>query len=563
MARCCNAVEREIRSDMAGQASSGPYDLVVVGGGIIGLAAARDAALRGLRVALVEKEDYGWGTSNRATRLAHGGLRYLEQYDFGLVREDLRERERLVRHAPHLVQPLAFLIPLYQGLTYRLKLRAGMILYDALSYDKSLPRHRHLSAAEMGALEPGLRRTDLHGGFRYYDAQIPFTERLNVETAIAAREAGAALFNHTRAVGLLRQGRVVCGVAAEDRITGERRELHARLVVNAAGPWLDEIGAMLGRQRTLSRRTKGVHLVLPKVTEHAVVLFARSDGRLFFVLPWNGFTLVGTTDTDYTGDLDRIVTEPEDARYLLQEVRWAYPQAAWDPIYFTWAGVRSLMHIEGVPESDVTRKHLLYDHLERDGVPGLISVIGGKLTAHRAIAEDIVDAVCRRLRITAKSATADLPLPGGMIGDLARYVAAHSEGQARRLGIDPALVAHLVRTYGSRYSRVLAILETDPELGMPLSPSHDDIGAQVVYAVHEEGARTLRDVLLRRLTIGLSATRGREAAAPTAALLARLLGWDDARVRGELAALEEQLAEGAAPSLEPRASGPAAAVTAG
>jgi glycerol-3-phosphate dehydrogenase len=541
---------------MAGwEVAGAPYDLVIVGGGIIGLGAARDAALRGLRVALVEKEDFGWGTSNRATRLAHGGLRYLEHYDFGLVREDLRERERLLRNAPHLVQPLPFLIPLYQNLAYRLKLRAGMILYDLLSYDKSLPKHRHLSARETQALEPELRRVGLRGGFRYYDAQITFSERLNVETAIAAREAGAALFNHTRAVGLVRQGRAVTGVVAEDQISGERRELRARLVLNAAGPWLDQIGAMLGGQRTLSRRTKGVHLVLPKTVEHAVVLFARKDGRLFFVLPWNGYTLVGTTDTDYTGDLDRIVADPEDVQYLLDEVRWAYPHVAWEPIHFTWAGVRSLMHIEGVPESDVTRKHLLYDHLERDGVPGLISVIGGKLTAYRSIAEDIVDAVCRRLRSGARSTTADLPLPGGMIGDMGRYVRAHSEGQARRLRIDPALVAHLIRIYGSRYSRVLALLEASPEMAAPLSPHYPDVRAQVVHAVHEEGARTLRDVLLRRLTIGMSATRGREAAEPAAALLARLLNWDDARVRAELAALEEQLAQGAAPAMGSQAIG--------
>ncbi|HWE62599.1 MAG TPA: FAD-dependent oxidoreductase, partial [Chloroflexota bacterium] len=374
------------------------------------------------------------------------------------------------------------------------------------------------------------------------------------EHAIAAREAGAMLYNHTRAIDLLRQSDAVQGIVAEDRITGQRRELRARLVLNAAGPWLDQIGAMLGRHTTLSRRTKGVHLVMPKVADHAVVLFTRRDGRLFFVVPWNGYSLVGTTDTDYQGDPDRITTEPQDARYLLDEVRRAFPDAPWSPIYFTWAGVRSLMHIEGVPESDVTRKHLLYDHT-RDGVSGLLTIIGGKLTAHREIAEDTVDRACRILGIQARSITADLPLPGGMIGgDFDRYVAVHSEGQAQRLGLDRQLIAHLIQVYGSRYSRVLTLIERRPELAARVSPEHPDVMAQVVYAVEHEDARTLADVMLRRLTAGMSAGRGRDGVEAVAALLAALLGWDAARQREELAAWEEQIAQGAPPDLDPPAA---------
>ncbi len=526
------------------------YDLVVVGGGIIGLATARDAALRGLRVALIEKEDYGWGTSNRSTRLAHGGLRYLEMYDFALVREDMRERERLFRNAPHLVRPLSFLVPLYdKSVYYRLRLRAGMILYDLLSYDKSVSNHRHLSAAETLQLEPGLHRDGLQGSFRYYDGQITFTERLNVENAIAAREAGATLYNHTRATGLLRQGKAVRGVVAEDTLSGRRLELASRLVINAAGPWLDEIGVMTGESRTLSRRTKGVHLVLPKVGDTAVVLYARSDGRLFFVVPWNGFSLLGTTDTDYTGDLDRIVTDPEDARYLLAEARYAYPNAPWETIHYTWAGVRSLMHIEGIPESDVSRRHILYDHGAKDGVPGLLSIIGGKLTAYRSVAEDLVDAACRILKQRVKGRTADLPLPGGLLHDIDRYVEVQRDPQARRLGIDPALVEHLIRVYGSRYVRVLDYIRADRELLAPLSSRYPDVMAQVLYAVDEEGALTLADVVLRRLTIGLSAERGRDAAEAVARFLAQRLQWDGDRMRAERAAFDEQIALGAAPEL--------------
>jgi glycerol-3-phosphate dehydrogenase len=531
-------------------ASTVQYDLVVVGGGIIGLAAARDAALRGLRVALVEKEDYGWGTSNRSTRLAHGGLRYLEMYDFGLVRDDMRERERLFRNAPHLVKPLPFLVPLYdKSMYYRLRLRAGMVLYDLLSYDKSVSNHRHLSAAETLRLDPGLHPDGLQGSFRYFDGQITFTERLNVENAVAAREAGATLYNHTRAVGLLRRGRAVCGVVAEDTLTGRRIELAGRLVINAAGPWLDEIGAMTGKPGTLSRRTKGVHLVLPKVGDMAVVLYARRDGRLFFVVPWNGFSLLGTTDTDYTGDLDRIVTDAEDARYLLAEARYAYPNAPWETIHFTWAGVRSLMHIEGIPESDVSRRHILYDHGAKDGIPGLLSIIGGKLTAYRSVAENLVDAACRILKQPAKGRTAELPLPGGLLRDIDRYVTVQRDPQAQRMAIDPVLVEHLIRTYGSRYVRVLDYIRADRELLAPISTRYPDVMAQVLYAVDEEDAKTLADVLLRRLTIGMSVERGRDAAEPVARTLAQRLHWDDDRMRDELAAFDEQIALGAAPVL--------------
>jgi glycerol-3-phosphate dehydrogenase len=292
-----------------------------------------------------------------------------------------------------------------------------------------------------------------------------------------------------------------------------------------------------------------VHLALPKVGNMAVVLYARSDGRLFFVVPWNGFSLLGTTDTDYRGDLDRIVTDPEDARYLLAEARFAYPEAPWETIYFTWAGVRSLMHIEGVPESDVSRRHILYDHGVKDGVPGLLSIIGGKLTAYRSVAEDLVDAACRILGQPSRGRTAELPLPGGMLRDIDRFVAVHRDQQAQQLGVDATLVEHLMRVYGSRYARVLQYVRANRELLAPLGTRYPDVMAQVLYAVDEEDARTLADVVLRRLTIGLSAERGRDVAEPVADILAQHLQWDDHRKRQELAAFEDQLALGATPPL--------------
>ena len=374
-------------------------DLLVIGGGIVGAGIARDAALRGLSVALVEQDDLASGTSSRPTRLIHGGLRYLELFDFGLVRSDMRERETLLRIAPHLVFPLAFLLPLYRPSPfYRLKLRLGMFLYDLLSLDKSLPKRKRLGRAGALAAEPNLDPDGLAGAWRFYDAQVPFVERLVIENALDAAAHGALILNHARATGYLREGLRVAGAVVEDRIGGASLDVRARVTVNATGPWLDETLAPLRPgARPVLRRTKGTHLVVPRATEQAHVLFAKRDGRLFFVLPWNGYTMVGTTDTDYAGDPGTAEASREDVEYLRTEASRAFPHAPFDRIHFTWAGVRALVREEGVSAGEVSRKHKLYDHRRRDGIDGVLSVIGGKITAYRAIAEEVTDLVARRL----------------------------------------------------------------------------------------------------------------------------------------------------------------------
>ena len=488
-------------------------DLLVIGGGIVGAGIARDAALRGLSVALVEQNDLSSGTSSRPTRLIHGGLRYLELFDFGLVRSDMRERETLLRIAPHLVFPLAFLLPLYRPTPfYRLKLRVGMFLYDLLSLDKSLPKRRRLGRRDTLAAEPNLDPEGLSGAWRFYDAQVPFVERLVVENAVDAAAHGALILNHARAIGYLRDadGVRVTGARVADQIGGRELEIRARYTVNATGAWLDQtVGPLRDSGKPLLRLTKGTHLVIPRATEQAHVLFAKRDGRLFFVLPWNGYTIVGTTDTDYQGDPADAEASEDDVAYLRSEAARAFPQASLDRIHFTWAGVRALVRVEGVSEGEVSRKHALLDHERAGGVPGVLSVIGGKITAYRLIAQEVADIVAKQLGGATPSTTAELALPGA----------------------------------GAGPQRVLdAIVAGDPALGGPVCEHAATTRAEIVRAVRDEWAVTIGDVLLRRTAVGLAACQGLDRLDAIADLIAQVARWDPSRRAAEIAAYRSEIA---------------------
>src|SRR6266508_4486405 len=459
-------------------------DLLVIGGGIIGAGIARDAALRGLSIALVEQDDFASGTTSRPTRLIHGGLRYLELFDFALVRSDMREREILLRIAPHLVFPLPFLLPLYRpSLWYQAKLRIGMQLYDALSLDKSLPRRKWLDRGETLAAEPDLDPDGLTGAWRFYDAQVPLVERLVIENIVDAATHGALVLNHARATGYLRNGDRVSGAIVRDRIAGADLEVRARLTVNATGPWLDRTIAPLRKTaKPLLRLTKGIHLVTPRATQQAHVLFAKRDGRLFFVVPWLDETVVGTTDTDYEGDPADAAATEEDVRYLQEEARRAFPKAPFDRVHFTWAGVRALVREEGVSEGEVSRKHALFDHERRDGVAGVLSVVGGKITAYRAIAEEVTDRVTRALGQHARCTTATVPLPG-------------ARGEIPTHGLHPDPVARLRSVYGSRALEVARLEGNDESLSERLCADHESSAREVVHAVRDERAMSPGDVL--------------------------------------------------------------------
>jgi glycerol-3-phosphate dehydrogenase len=376
------------------------YDVIIIGAGINGAGIARDAAMRGLKVLLIDKGEPGGATTSASTRLIHGGLRYLEHFEFGLVRESLREREILLQIAPHLVRPLAIAIPIYkQSKRGRLTIRAGMMLYDLLSWGKSLPRHQMLSRAETLERWPGLNPEELVGSALYYDAQVEFPERLVLENVRSARAFGADVLTHTRVTNLtVENGRVSrIEFVGED---GQKRFAGAEVFINAAGPWIDLV---LGRAPVKSPKliggTKGCHLVVapfPGAPANAIYLEARSDGRPIFIIPWNKLFLIGTTDVRFEGDPDEVTCEPWEIDYLLSETNIAVPAAKLtrNSILYTYSGVRPLPVIAEKDEQSITRRHFIREHPQ---LPNLLSIVGGKLTTYRSLAEECVDLIFRKL----------------------------------------------------------------------------------------------------------------------------------------------------------------------
>lgn len=493
-------------------------DLLIIGGGILGAGIARDAARRGLATALFEKADYGSGTTAGSTRLIHGGLRYLEMFDFRLVRMDLRERETLLRIARHLVKPLEFFLPFYhRSFWFRSKLRAGMWLYDWLSFDKSLPNHRILDAAAVVAAEPNLRREGLQGAAAYFDAQVDSPERLTLENILDAREHGAQVFNYAEVTGALIEHGELRGVRVRDLLEGGIYQVRARLVVNASGPWFDRVAARLGpHPRPMVRTTKGVHLACDPVNRHAVALISPLDGRLFFVIPWLGYSWVGTTDTDFDQDPAAAAATAEDVRYLIESAAYYYPALRQARIHWTNAGVRALVRKPG-SESSVSRLHRIV--ADR---PGLISLVGGKITGYRAIAEEVTDLACRKLRHQRKSDTAEVPLPGARA---------------------PFPSGYLESIYGCRAEQVRALITENPRLAEPLGADYPDIAAQVVHAVRYEDCVRLEDFMLRRSLLGFRPDQGLRAAPAVAAWMARELGWSDSRRLAEIEAYQHRAQE--------------------
>ena len=464
------------------------FDIAIIGGGIIGAGIARDAALRGFSVALFEKSDYGSGTTSGSTRLIHGGLRYLEMLDFALVRMDLREREILLRIAPHLVRPLEFLIPFYErSLFERAKLRAGMMLYEALSFDKTLPSYRILSRGQVLACEPGLRERGLQGGATYFDAQVASPERLAIENIVDARAHGAQALNYCEVAGAIKEPARIAGIQVRDALSGEEAEVRARLVVNASGAWFDSVAHTLGGAAAPRiRMTKGVHMACPPVSERAVVLFSPIDARLFFVIPWLGLGWIGTTDTDFAGDPREACATLADVSYLAKSTAEFFSGFSASEVYWTNAGVRALVMQPGHP-SAVSRTHRV------EVQPGLVSVLGGKITGYRAIAQDVTDRVARLLGARRPCTTSSLPLPGA----------------------SAALDLNNLAQLASR--------------------------ARSEQCVH------LSDFMLRRTTLGFAPDQGRGSAMQAARLLAPELGWDDARCETEISEYAERIARTDAP----------------
>ena len=521
------------RAAALGEMADSAVDLLIIGGGITGAGIARDAALRGIRTALVDKSDFGAGTSSNSSRLIHGGIRYLEQGDLRLVFEASHERRVLLRIAPHLVRPLAFLFPVYRGgRVPSWKLRAGMWLYDMLSLFRNVKWHRWLRAKKVRRVEPGLRDRGLVGAALYYDAQAD-DARLTLATMRAAARAGALVANYAEVTSLLKPDGRVRGATVRDVLSGETFTIRANVVVNAAGPWLDAVRQLDNPRATpLLRPTKGAHVAVPRrrvTNEHAVTLFSPIDGRVMFVLPWGEFSYVGTTDTDADTSPDGLRVTRTDVTYLLRSANAAFPDAHLTPkdVVSGWAGLRPLLdpHNKSNP-SQVSREH----HID-ESPHGLITIAGGKLTTYRIMARDVTDRVGKRLHELdgrpkpRRAATDRHPLPGGEAADLQVLVES-----VRARGASEATAQHLVAYYGSEAAAVWNLVDRDRALGDPLVPARPEIWAELTYAVEREMAMRVQDVLMRRLHLFYEfRDQARDLVPEVAARMKKLLGWDDSR----------------------------------
>lgn len=511
------------------------YDLVVVGAGINGLGIARDAALRGLRVALVEKEDIGSGTSSWSGRLIHGGLRYLEQGDIRLVRESLREREILFRLAPHIVKPVPLMMPFYRhNRRSHWTIRAAMIAYDVLSFDKSPSNHKVLSRAETLRRFPQMSDDGLDGAAIFYDGQVVWSERLCAEVALQAAAEGCHIFTHCRVDGFTQDGQRLTGVTYTDELTGARHRLQTTLAVNAAGPWVDKVleGQTAGGKRHIGG-AKGSHLVVdpfPGAPTDVVYYESRTDGRLVLVIPWGEKILIGTTDKKFDENPDLARADEAEVEYLLSEVNSLIPSANLTEadILYTYSGVRPLPYIPDQSEWKVPRSHVIHDHAPE--CRGLLSIIGGKLTTYRSLAEETVDEVFQRLgRKAPRCTTHKILFPGARVSDPGTYAGSLAD----TISVSRETVDRLVSIYGSRAGDILALGAETPSLLEVFDDETGAIGAELVFTFENEFCRTLTDALIRRVMVGLNGTCGRDAVERAADILAKRLGWDDARRRRE------------------------------
>jgi glycerol-3-phosphate dehydrogenase len=525
------------------------FDLLVIGGGITGACVARDASLRGLRVALIEKNDFAHATSAHNSKLAHGGLRYLRNLELGLVRESLKERRIWQRIAPHLVHPLPFLVPLFGGgIRARATLAAGLTLYDLLSYDRGwlddpeqrLPGHSWLDRKNALAREPVLDGKGLEGAFVYYDAQMYAPERLALEHLIDADAYGAAIANYVEATRLLQRDGRVAGASVHDTITGQDLEIRAGATLVAAGPWADIFLARASGKPASHKllRSKGIHLVVPAMTRKYAVTVAAGGGH-FFVLPWRGHTILGTTDTAFQAAPDNVGVDAHDVEDFVDLINKYLPSAHLNPndVEYFYAGLRPLVDDGSGDTYGASRRAELVDHGKDDGLDGLFSAIGGKWTTSRDLAEKVVDTLVAKLGAKVRDCTtATMPMPGAKFGRFSDFVRREEEENPK---LDR--VGHLAQLYGSNLPAMLSEANNRPELLEALGTT-GDIAAQVLYAVREEMALTLDDVLMRRTGIGQLGKPENETIESAARLMAKECGWSDERRLSEIASVAPRFA---------------------
>ena len=528
---------------MTGAAGEAELDVLVVGGGVTGAGVALDAVTRGLSTGLLEQRDLASGTSSRSSKLIHGGLRYLEMMDFGLVREALQERGLLLtRLAPHLVRPVPFLYPLTHPVWERAYVGSGLALYDTMAAfgpqsglgRMGLPRHRHLSRRHVARIAPDFRTDTITGAIQYHDAQVD-DACLVLTIARTAASHGAQVATRVRVTGFLREGERVVGVRARDLEHGQDLEIRARVVVNAAGVWTDEIQEMVGGRGALHvQASKGIHLVVPRDRIRSESGFiVRTEKSVLFVIPWGRHWIIGTTDTPWSYDLAHPAASRTDIEYVLDHVNAILREPLdHEDVEGVYAGLRPLFSSESEPTSKISREHTVVTP-----VPGLVMIAGGKLTTYRVMARDAVDAAAHSLRTTTnlqlrESITEKVRLLGA---DGFETRANQRVLLARRSGLHVGRIDHLLGRYGGLIDELLELVHDRRALALPLDGADDYLAAEVVYAVTHEGARHLDDVLARRTRISIETfDRGVSAAPGAAKLMAGELGWDETRAKEEV-----------------------------
>jgi glycerol-3-phosphate dehydrogenase len=523
------------RSAALARLASTEQHVLVVGGGVVGAGVALDAVTRGLTVGLVEARDFGSGTSSRSSKLIHGGLRYLEQLNVGLVREALTERSLLLqRLAPHLVRPVSFLFPFTHHVWERAYIGAGVTAYDLLGMSmgqtRGLPGHRQLTRHAALRLAPALRKSALTGALVYWDAQVDDARYVTTLVRTAAGY-GASIASRTQVTGFLREGERVTGVRAVDLESGSELEIRAQQVVNATGVWTDDIQEMVGGRGTINvRASKGIHLVVPRDRIHSSTgIILRTPVSVLFVIPWGRHWIIGTTDTEWSLSKAHPAASRTDIDYILAQLNkvLAVPLTR-DDVEGVYAGLRPLLAGESESTSKLSREHTV-----AHPVPGLVMIAGGKYTTYRIMARDAVDAVAHGLdgRV-APSCTDVIPLAGAD-GYAALWNSRY--GLARSTGLHVARIEHLLRRYGSMTGEVLDLIAAEPGLRRPLAGADDYLRAEVVYAVTHEGARHLDDVLARRTHVSIESwDRGLSAATEAAELMAGPMHWRSRQVSREL-----------------------------
>ncbi len=514
-----------------------PFDILIVGGGITGAGIARDAAMRGYSVALIDKGDFASGTSSKSSKLVHGGVRYLELFEFGLVFEASRERRTLWQIAPHLVRPLPFLFPVYRDARWPAwMINLGLWMYDGLALFRNYKRHEMLSNREIARRMPGIDVRNINGGAHYYDGQVD-DARLTLETIRAAHRHGAVIASYVQADELLKKDGKVVGVQAHDVLHGAKLDLHGRVVVNATGPWTDRL-LQLDDPHAPSRMrtTKGIHIIVPREKiggDSAVTFPAHSDGRIMFVIPWGRFSIVGTTDTDYDDNPDGVHADAADVDYVLAAAQHAFPGAPLQrsDIISAYAGLRPLVLQQGKSATKTSREHEIWTTAS-----GLETIAGGKLTTHRSMAEELVNRVGKRLRVEFNVVP---PRPCLT----ARVPLVDVQGEVSSNTLPPDVMDHLTQFHGPEIGSVLRIAQGDPHLSKPIVEGLPYIWAEVQYAIEQEMAMTVTDVLERRLHI-LNEARdmGLSVAPRVSELLGDYLDWDKGEADRELRDYQEQVA---------------------